>query len=517
LITCFGLLTVVSGVSYARLQRSLTNPSLQSPINTSAQRATRPVTSYQSGLVRSPNPVNDDGNRIVTGNIGGGKHFRGTVPYNAISDFGGRLGSGTLDDFLRRSTVSSDYYRGGTIPFYSQTGTVTRVIPGTNMVVMPQSSRIRTQSFQQQGGFSPLTLPRADTQATQASASDLLSFGRLRFLPIGTEPIDLVPEEAEAPQDKKLAEERYQIQLKQFEKQLDGLRQDATELQEVLAPPEAKTLKTVSLDRQKDSETESQQTTEPAERVSIYEQMIQDYQKNREEYEQIFPDEAEKDQQQKPVLEFPLRERRKLQYKQAPSASPDSDRITDKSKERPQTEMSEIDIQARVQRVIGEYKTFAAYTEDRFNIHLKNAENHMKQGKFYLAADAYSLASIYKPDDPLPYAGKSHALFAAGEYLSSALCLSRAIEIFPAYTDFKIDIVSMIGNKDTVEKRIKDLDDWYQVSSSGELKFLQAYIYLQLGRFDNAGQAIEIAHEKMPDVTAVEILKQAIENRIKQQ
>ena len=49
-----------------------TNPSVRSPIGP----GTVPPSSYESGLVRIPNPMANTNNLLVTGNVGGGKHFR---------------------------------------------------------------------------------------------------------------------------------------------------------------------------------------------------------------------------------------------------------------------------------------------------------------------------------------------------------------------------------------------------------------------------------------------------------
>ncbi|MHC4483435.1 MAG: hypothetical protein ACYSW4_07785 [Planctomycetota bacterium] len=96
-------------------------------IENPASAATVPPSTFRSGLTRSPGPIGVSGNSVVTGNVGGGRHFRGTVPYNAISDFGGRLSTGTLDSFLRYSAGPREVrrYTGRFAPFYSQTGTVT--------------------------------------------------------------------------------------------------------------------------------------------------------------------------------------------------------------------------------------------------------------------------------------------------------------------------------------------------------------------------------------------------------
>jgi tetratricopeptide (TPR) repeat protein len=160
------------------------------------------------------------------------------------------------------------------------------------------------------------------------------------------------------------------------------------------------------------------------------------------------------------------------------------------------------------------YKSFASYSDDKFNHHMKAAEGFMKQGRFYRAADAYTLASIYKPDDPLGYAGKSMALFGSGEYLSSALFLARAVEIFPEYPKVKVDIIGMVGDKDTVENRILEAREWMDKSDSGELEFLLSYIYYQMDRLEFARQTIEAAAKKMPNSPAVAAMKKVIDERL---
>ena len=163
------------------------------------------------------------------------------------------------------------------------------------------------------------------------------------------------------------------------------------------------------------------------------------------------------------------------------------------------------------------YKSFAAFSNDKFNQHMKTAENYMKQGRFYRAADAYTLATIYKPDDPLGYAGKSVALFGSGEYMSSALFLARAIEVFPEYAKLKIDLIGMIGDKDTVENSILEVRDWLKKSNSAELSFLLSYVYYQMDRLEFARKSIEDVAKTMPDSKAVKAMKMAIDERIANQ
>jgi tetratricopeptide (TPR) repeat protein len=160
------------------------------------------------------------------------------------------------------------------------------------------------------------------------------------------------------------------------------------------------------------------------------------------------------------------------------------------------------------------YKSFATYSNDKFNQHMRAAEEFMREGRFYRAADAYTLASIFKPEDPLGYAGKSLALFGSGEYLSSSLFLARALEIFPEYAKVRVDLVAIIGDKDTVENRILEAREWLDKSDSGELAFLMSYIYYQMDRMEFARQSIEAAVKKMPNSPAVAAMKKAIDERL---
>ena len=169
----------------------------------------------------------------------------------------------------------------------------------------------------------------------------------------------------------------------------------------------------------------------------------------------------------------------------------------------------------QVKTILGEYKSFAAFSDDKFNQHMRTAEAYLKEGKYYRAADLYTLASVYKPDDPLAYAGKSHALFAAGEYMSSALYLVKTIRLFPEYVNFKIDLIAMVGNKDILESRIADIEQWSAINKSGELKFLLGYVYYQFDRLQRAQGAIAIAYQQMPQSAAVATLKKAIDEAAK--
>ena len=100
---------------------------------------TVPPSMQSPGLVQSPNPLDTSGNLVITGNIRGGRYFRGVVPYSTDSYFTASLGSTSLDSFVRDSassgTVSS---AGASVPFFSQSQTTTRMeLGGRNVVSSP--------------------------------------------------------------------------------------------------------------------------------------------------------------------------------------------------------------------------------------------------------------------------------------------------------------------------------------------------------------------------------------------
>jgi tetratricopeptide (TPR) repeat protein len=174
------------------------------------------------------------------------------------------------------------------------------------------------------------------------------------------------------------------------------------------------------------------------------------------------------------------------------------------------SKLSRADLSAEAKRIMGPHESRESFSEAKFNQHMQAAEDYLKAGKYYRAADSFALASIYKADDPRALAGKGHALFAAGEYVSSALFLSRVLATGPEYAQTKIDLVSMLGGENKLAGRVADVEQWLARSSSSELLFLLSYIHYRTGRLARAKQAIEAAYEKTPQSPAVQALRIAI-------
>jgi len=554
----FTILVVLFFTCFSGTVRSANNPSVRSTVGS----GTVPPSSTRSGLIRSPNPIDTSSNRVITGNVGGGKHFRGDVPYNAVSDFGGRLGSSSLDSFVRRSAGSGSFYRYSPRykPFYSPSGSVTTTRPGYSGVFRPATVRLKRSAVDE---FSLSTLPK--TQVLPGLDARILDGGFRNSEPYLQEnlygsrfqtqnsavvvrrPMSMSLQELEKvvteevsrySQGRKLTAGQYKEQVEQFKRDLKQANNKAAEFKQTLLQesdssllsyknkPMANVAQPFELQRLR--EQTSKKTTQmqknafhvPDSQFDVYEQMQQQIESFPQSLEQLAAAKQTKetaDDKEQAVKDVPHFEGYQIQESKfsIPAITRKTGIEESSQKETFALEgLTDTELSVRVRDFMGTHKTFASFSKDKFNQHIRAAEEYLRQGRYYRAADAYTLASIYKPSDPLAYAGKSHALFAAGEYMSSALFLSRALEIFPEYARFKIDIEAMVGDKDTLESRIADVEKWYEKSGKSELQFLLGYVCYHIGRIDRAKKAIDAAYEKMPESPAVIALRQAINDAI---
>jgi len=551
----------LSDTGLALTQTGYGNPAIRSPIGP----PTVPQSSYRSGLFPSRNPINTSGNQVITGNVGGGKHFRGVVPYNAISDFSGTTTSTTFNSFLRRSASSGGVgiLPGRYSPYYSPSGTVTTTRPGLRSVVRPPTSQVPGRTVE---GFTVPSVPQQQTLAGPKISTPDISYRPMRFKPQHLEKLilDGTLTYAEA---KRLVDEQNVAQMERLKQDLGQLQHRAPPLKqslivrdESLRPfseleKDAVTLQPPTLLKIREQEKQQEplhdkrlltgkdglinlRTQEQAVEVGkeekdvsdldVYERMKQEIESIQAKYsipeareskqtssidgEQSKAGENQKEPKEKTPSEILINQMQMALAEEEGIDEFEAELLRQATSIKPQEKLTGVALSVRAKSIMGEHKTFASFSEDNFNQHMRAAEQYLKEGKYYRAADTYTLASIYKGDDPLAYAGKSHALFAAGGYMSSALFLSRTLEIFPEYARFKIDLVAMVGDRDKVESRIADIEEWIERSDSAELHFLLGYVYHQIGRAGEAKKAIDAAYEKLPDRPAVKTLKKAIDS-----
>jgi tetratricopeptide (TPR) repeat protein len=500
-----------------------------------------PPSYRREGLIRTPDPMDRTSELAITGNVRGGKYFRGSVPYSTSRYFEGTTPSSSLDSFIRDSAGAEDIssFSSRYKPYYSQSRTVTTTQTGSSKVTRPPHMNI--------GEYTPQA-PTSETSTysrtdTTPDTGYIIPTRRSRPMSMTIQEIEaqISSDTDEYSQLEKPAGRQYQPLTEQFKYKItekaDGNAPDIsgrlTAQKSPLMPPikkeRLKDTQQAEMQQQSAQEDEYDEESsetpptaklwtpeerQPKKEMDVYEQMKQQLDVLEKKIDLALArekDEKEKKEQDEDALgslsripKTPIGQ----SYEMPESSMQQQDLHTGKA--------SEIDpsITKRAKEILGPYHTFTSFSESSFNKNMAAAELYLKQGRYYRAADAYTLASIYKPDDPLPYAGKSHALFASGEYMSSALFLSRALNIFPGYAQLKIDIAAMTGGAENLEARVADVEEWLGRSNAPELHFLLAYIYHQMNETDRAKKAINAAYEKAPDMPAVLTLKKAIEDNI---
>ncbi len=430
-----------------------------------------------------------NGNLIVTGNVPGGRYFRhpdGIVPYRSAAEFypsdfelATGFGSGSLNSFIRRSAGVGYPVYGLSLnqPYYLPSQTVTSLRRWYESGLVPPKETFPGGT----GDFAPAPEPTSDSQYL---------YGQQRPLSRSMEELeDIISREIELQKLTRQEEESSDKELTEIEQlesylaqQFRKTSEDKKKLFDELPEPE-KPLEPVKPGEPTSKPDSKKQGEEQPE--DFYEQLRLEQAKAEEEGD-VFatddPDETADKQEGK--SEFELQVGEKL-------------------------ELPEVD-HAEAAAIRGPHKTFKSWARAKFKEYMKAAEEFLKDGKYYKAADAYTLASVYQRDDPLAYAGKALALFAAGEYMSSSYFLEMAITLSPEYAKRKIDLTVVLVDRDMIENRIIEMATWQQQSKSPELAFLMAYIFYQNNNIPAAKVAATLAFEKMKFNPALKSLVQAI-------
>ncbi len=228
----------------------------------SAARATVPQSSYQSGLTNTPNPIDQSGNLAITGNVLGGKHFRGNIPYGSTTSFGAPLGSTSLDSFLRYSAVPEGYagYPQNYSPFYSPTGTMTTTSPGYQGVFTAASPKIAGGLTQSRVDQAPDTMAITEFPRLQVwtddrdtdTGSTVKESPRMSYWTAPTRPGEATNSISQEPgnlsvgrpparlDDPLMTSEEYQHRLQQLLQDLDRVRTNASQIERKLSVDDGK-------------------------------------------------------------------------------------------------------------------------------------------------------------------------------------------------------------------------------------------------------------------------------------
>ncbi|MCJ7728272.1 MAG: hypothetical protein MUO27_00065, partial [Sedimentisphaerales bacterium] len=170
-----------------------------------------PGGTYRDGLVRSPGQIDRSSDLIVTGNVRGGRHFRGIIPYQSEYSLKTDVPSSSLDSFLRYSAGSENIGGGAgkytTQPYYSGTRTVTAARPDNGGILRPAGTRIDERAG------SKFVLPLSRLGEVPVREDVVVPYTSIKLRPLSMSPAELeqvILEEVEAfSESKKLVSERH--------------------------------------------------------------------------------------------------------------------------------------------------------------------------------------------------------------------------------------------------------------------------------------------------------------------
>jgi tetratricopeptide (TPR) repeat protein len=506
--------------------------------SSSTPRATVPPSSYQSGLTATPNPIDSSSNLPITGNVLGGKHFRGNIPYNSTTSFSAPLGSTSLDSFLRYSAVpdAQTGYLQNYSPFYSSTGTVTTTLPGYSGVFSPVSPRIAGGPGQIRTGQPLDMMTLSEAAGSQVSTSGSLGVQtspRLGYAPMptdsgGTEdsgseaPGDLFAQRSLTPAvDSLMTPQEYQQRLDQLRQGIERMQAGLSQLQQNRDTDNAMTTQSPPQQPgQQSPPVPGQEAVSPAEpRLELY-----DPSAGRQATLAIPPVETEQADgssgDQDPSGAVQSGTRSALQRVEEISRSLNRPpKEPSSANERPTQEIAEPGsakppvetMKASPNNATRTYENADSPTQKQFDQYLAAAQLHMQQGRYDRAADSFRLASVYIPHDPRPHFGKSLALLATGDSAGSAVSLTRAIELDARYALQKVDLVEILGGPELFVQRVSKLQEQVEAGNAPQLQFLLAYVYFQMHQVDEARNAIRAVKQAMPSSRAVGALSAAID------
>lgn len=539
--------------------------SIASPVRS----ATVPPSSYQEGLVRRPNPIDGSSNLVVTGNVGAGKHFRGHIPYRSTTSIQAPLGSTSLDSFMRYTAASETptTSAGAYSPFYSSSGTAAAMQPGTRSVFLPNTSRMvtgvapRPVDTTRETLYSNTSLRLLSPGQTEAAAGKdgLETISRLQLWPLSQGPEAATPSQAET-----LTNDDYRRQMEALQQRLGEVKTEAAQLEQSLTvqnDPSASAVINPNWGLGNESESAIpegshrqqllQETARllagttglPAAPVGQEKAMLLDSETDP-------ASETPTDTERRLQLYDPIRvlsqtgrvgsqptveTRRSGRVGLAPPKSPygfegiggasptlrtlaapasdaqfpnqSSDLDGSPARIAPETAVVQPSVQSPIRKVDVE---LAATSVKEFTRHLQLAERYFRRGDYRHAADAYALATAYRPTDPRAHLGRSHALLATGQYDASAVSLAKAMELDPQFVLKKVDLIDIVGGPDAFIARFNDLDETVQAGEAPMLQFLLAYIYHQMERPMEGRAAIAAAQRILPSSISIDLLKTAI-------
>jgi len=389
----------------------------------------------------------------VTGNVTGGARFQGLVPYRSMNEFQGTIGSSTLSDFRRDSYGIRDS-GAGVHRVYGY------VDPSRAITGMRNGNIVSTsQLYRSPAAVSAANAIKRRFYYKKSMPLRPLSGG---YSNVFSEPIDMEPLDFRVPLTAKQRFRPAELSAEPFRgRKFDQLlEQDSKKV---------------------DLRTERKITTKILDKTGL------------PDTSEIYPDLLKDRSHGLPETQFGRQE----------PTEPSKGAETTRTVPFP-TAKTEL----RIAPALGKSHKieYEKIIREKFDLYMAQAQQFIKAGKYYRAADSFSLAAIYDSKNPRVHLGKAHALLAAGEFMSAAFYLETAFELSPDAAQKKTDLKKFFADEEKFNARIKELDRWKERTGQPMLAFLKAYVFYQQGKFDQAQNEIP---KELADTPAAKTLLNA--------
>lgn len=148
----------------------------------------------------------------------------------------------------------------------------------------------------------------------------------------------------------------------------------------------------------------------------------------------------------------------------------------------------------------------AGTSADLFNAQMARAEELLRRGRYYSAAEHYELAVMVDSSNPLARLGLSASLLMAGEPVTAGLHLRRAMEMFPPMMETRLDM-KLLADRDRFRLQMKQLDR--RLADTGEVDPLLALTAAYYHYSAEGAEAAAPAARKLREVSEDDALLQA--------
>lgn len=118
------------------------------------------------------------------------------------------------------------------------------------------------------------------------------------------------------------------------------------------------------------------------------------------------------------------------------------------------------------------------------DLRMGQATKSLKEAKYYQAASQFELAQTVDPRNPTPALGQAMALLGAGDYLSSAAALFRAMRLLEEEQGNRVDALAFARDVSNLNDRIVELRERLQANDDYRFRFLLGYAEYALGLKD---------------------------------